>query len=117
MENDSRERIVSPHGPDARAGAKQERRWEGYKAHFTETCDPGSPHLIMRAAATPASADDATQTTLIHQDLTELGLHPTEHFAGTGYSSAKLIVEARTAGIDLVAPIKAPSGHPVTGGR
>jgi transposase len=105
------ERIVSPHDLDARAGAKQEHHWDGYKAHLTETCDAGAPHLIVRAAATPASADDATQTTAIHDDLAEHGIHPSEHFADTGYSSAKLIVQARTAGIDLVAPVKLSNGR------
>lgn len=105
------ERIVSPHDLDARAGAKQEHHWDGYKTHLTETCDQGTPHLIVRAAATPASSDDATQTTTIHDDLAKHGIHPAEHFADTGYSSAKLIVQARTAGIDLVAPVKLSNGR------
>ena len=104
-------RIVSPHDPDARAGAKQEHHWDGHKAHFTQTCDANAPHLIVRAAATPASSDDATQTTMIHHDLAKHGIHPPEHFADTGYSSAKLIAQARTAGIDLIAPVKLSNGR------
>lgn len=65
----------------------------------------------MRAAATPASSDEATQTTAIHDGLAQHGMHPGEHFADTGPSSAKLIVQARTAGIDLLAPVKLSNGR------
>jgi hypothetical protein len=54
--------LVSPHDPDARCAVKRATVWDGYKAHFTETCDPGAPHLVASSATTPAAADDSTVT-------------------------------------------------------
>src|SRR4029453_17038524 len=38
--------ILNPYRLDARPGVKRGRTWRGYKAHFTETCEPDRPHLI-----------------------------------------------------------------------
>ncbi len=37
------QRLASPYDPDARYGVKRGSGWTGYKAHLTETCDPGMP--------------------------------------------------------------------------
>jgi hypothetical protein len=73
------ERIASPHDLDARAGAKQEHHWDGYKAHFTETCDQGAPHLIVRAAATPTSSDHPACLTARARVVVARGQGDAEH--------------------------------------
>jgi hypothetical protein len=44
--------ILNPYDLDARPGVKRGRNWRGYKAHFTETCEPDRPHLITHVATT-----------------------------------------------------------------
>jgi Transposase domain (DUF772) len=44
--------LLNPYDVDARAGVKRGRNWRGYKAHFTETCEPHRPHLITHVATT-----------------------------------------------------------------
>lgn len=38
--------LSSPYDTDAHLGRKRTTKWVGYKAHLTETCDEGRPHLI-----------------------------------------------------------------------
>lgn len=39
----SRARITSPYDPDSRSAVKRGSAWDGYKVHFSETCDPQNP--------------------------------------------------------------------------
>ena len=105
------ERIVTPHDLDARCGVKRSTVWDGYKVHFTETCDQGAPHLVVFVATTPASSDDSTMTDTVHQHLATRAMKPTEHYVDCGYTSAKIILQARTQDIDLVGPVKQAGGH------
>ena len=43
----SSKRVCSPYDTDARYSSKPGIEWEGYKVHFTETCDQDVPHLIV----------------------------------------------------------------------
>ncbi|MGY0063692.1 transposase [Streptomyces sp. LZ34] len=88
-------RIVSPHDRDARCGVKRGSAWDGYKTHLTESCDDDLPHLITCTATTPATTDDHQLTTTVHQTLSERGLKPAEHYVDGGYTSAKIILQAR----------------------
>jgi transposase len=105
------QRLVSPYDTDARCAVKRTTIWDGYKAHFTETCDDDAPHLVVATATTPAPVDDGTMTASVHQDLLGHGLSPTEHYVDTGYTSAALLVAACADGIDLVGPVKAAGGR------
>jgi hypothetical protein len=115
-----RDCLISPYDLDARYSVKRDHGWEGYKVHFTETCDapraaagPGPdegrgdpPNLITAVATTEATVSDATMTTPVHQQLAERHLLPGEHLVDSGYPSAGLIVHAaRTFGITLVSPL------------
>ena len=73
--------------------------------HFTETCDPGTPRLVVHADTTPANMHEAERTGLIHDALAAKGLAPSEHLVDSAYVSAGHLVTARTRhGIDLVGP-------------
>ena len=121
-----RDCLISPYDLDARYSVKRDHGWGGYKARFTETCDPPGagpsasrtanagpqegrgdrPNLITAVATTEATAGDAAMTTPIHQQLADRDLLPGEHLAGSGYPSAELIVHAaRVFGITLVSPL------------
>ena len=54
-------RLVGPHDPDARCGVKRGMVWDGYKVHYSETCDQDLPHLVVNVATTHAAVDDSTQ--------------------------------------------------------
>jgi transposase len=112
--------LVSPYDLDARYGVKRDHGWDGYKVHFTETCDaPGAaagagpdegrgdpPNLVTAVATTEATASDAAMATPLHEQLDARGLLPREHLVDSGYPSAGLIVHAaRTYAITLVAPL------------
>ena len=121
-----RAQLISPYDLDARYGVKRDHGWNGYKVHFTETCDvPGAPagagpdegpgpdegrggrpNLITGVATTEATVGDAAMTTPIHEQLDGRGLLPREHLVDSGYPSAGLIVHAaRIFGITLVSPL------------
>ena len=105
------QRLVSPHDPDARCAVRRTTVWDGYKAHFTGTCDPGAPHLVVPGATTPAAAGDSTVTTLVHRGLHAHSLTPAGHFAAMGYTSAALLVQSASDGTGLVGPVKATGGR------
>ncbi|WJE00766.1 IS1182 family transposase [Streptomyces antimycoticus] len=105
-------RIVSPHDPQARCGVKRGSAWDGYKTHLTESCDDDLPHLITCTATTPATTDDHQLTHAVHQTLTERGLKPAEHYMDSGYTSAKIILQARAQGIEVIGPVKQAGGRP-----
>ncbi len=53
-----RDRLISPYDLDARHSVKRDHGWDGYKVHFTETCNPPDP-----ATTTATTATTATKTT------------------------------------------------------
>jgi transposase len=99
--------IGSPYDPQARYGKKESTSWEGYKVHFTETCDPDIPHLITDVQTTPATTADGDVTPTIHQTLKEQELLPQTHLVDTGYLDAALLVSSREQyGVELVGPTR-----------
>lgn len=62
-------------------------------------------------ATTAASVDDATMTEPVRQGLARRGMTPAEDYVDCGYTSAKLILQARADGIDLIGPVKQAGGH------
>jgi len=103
-------RIDSPFDVDARRAVKRGMGWTGYKAHFTETCDPDTPHVIVRAEATAATVHDSAQTGRVHADLAARDLLPGEHFLDNGYIDAgEVVVAWRAYGVELVGPLRQDS--------
>ena len=79
--------LSSPYDTDARLGRKRATKWVGYKAHLTETCDEGRPHLITHVQTMAA---------------------PAVHLVDTGYLDAELLVTTRRDfGVDLAGPARA----------
>ncbi|MCQ4085192.1 transposase, partial [Streptomyces sp. RB6PN25] len=112
-----RDRLVSPHDPDARCGGKRGMLWDGYKAHYSESCDEDLPHLITSVATTSAAVDDSTQVQPVHDGLARRGLKPGEHLVDGGYTSAAIILTARAQGIDLVGPLPPASDRQTREGK
>ena len=100
--------LSSPHDTDAHLGRKRTTKWIGYKAHLTETCDDGKPHLITHVQTMAAPVADAEATTPAHTALQDKGLLPAMHLVDTGYLDAELLVTTRRDfGIDLAGPARA----------
>jgi transposase len=103
--------IGSPYDPQARYGIKRGVGWRGYKAHFTETCQPDRPHLIVHVATTVATANDVDTVAARHADLAAADLLPDEHLVDAGYVSVDHVLDARADhGVELVGPLPPDSG-------
>ncbi len=99
------DRVESPYDTEARFRAKAGTNWTGYMVHFTETCDPGAPRLVVHADTTPANVHEAPRTAPIHAALVAKGLAPSEHLVDSAYVSADHLITAhKQHGIDLVGP-------------
>jgi len=100
--------LSSPYDTDAHLARKRTTKWIGYKAHLTETCDEGKPHLITHVQTMAAPVADAEATTLAHTALRDKGLLPATHLVDMGYLDAELLVTTRRDfGIDLAGPARA----------
>ncbi|MFE3887978.1 IS1182 family transposase [Streptomyces lydicus] len=100
-------RLVTPYDTDARGSVKRDTMWDGYKVHFTETCEPGIPNLITNVATTVATVQDRSMTEAIHDQLAARDCLPGEHWVDAGYPTAAALVSARREhGIALHGPIQ-----------
>src|SRR3954470_11658911 len=100
-------RFDSPYDPDARYGNKRSPPWNGYKAHFTETCDADCPHFVVHVETTPAPVSDVAMTAPVHEALRAKDLLPGTHLVDAGYVDADLLIDAQAAhGNELVGPVR-----------
>jgi|Tabmets5t2r1_1033131.scaffolds.fasta_scaffold08979_1 transposase len=98
--------ILNPYDPDARPGVKRGRNWRGYKAHFTETCEPDRPHLVTHVATTDAATADLDTVADRHRDLAARALLPEVHLVDAGYVSVGQILSAADDhGVQLSGPL------------
>lgn len=99
--------ISSPYDDEAHLAKKGSTCWVGYKAHLTETCEDGGPHLITHVETTAAPTADGDVTPRIHRDLKAEGLLPTTHLVDTGFLDAELlVVSERDYGVTLLGPTR-----------
>ena len=110
--------IQSPYDVEARYSSKRSTNWVGYKAHLSETCDEGYPHLITQVSTTLATTSDFVMGAPIEQDLAERDLLPATHLIDSGYVVADLLVSApRDHQIDVVGPALSSSSRQGREGR
>ncbi|WP_412104410.1 IS1182 family transposase [Streptomyces europaeiscabiei] len=113
----SRARITSPYDPDSRNAVKRGSAWDGYKVHFTETCDAqesNRPHLITHVVTTDATVGDPVVVDEIHDRLHAKHLLPGEHLMDAGYISAELLLTAPSQrGIRVIGPVRPHTRHTV----
>jgi|SRR5579859_1526101 len=102
--------INNPYDVEARYSCKRSTTWTGYKAHFTEICEPDAPHLITAVLTTAATTPDWHALPLIHQDLADKDLLPAEEIVDAGYVDSEVLVNsAATFGVRVVGPV--PADH------
>ena len=98
--------ILNPYDLHARPGVKRGRNWRGYKAHFTETCEPDRPHLVTHVATTDAATADLDTVADRHADLAVVNLLPDVHLVDAGYTSVgQVLAAADDHGVELVGPL------------
>lgn len=71
--------IPSPYDVEARYSRKKRTAWNGYKVHFTETCDTDTPHLIVEVTSTSATTADGEIIGALHSHRDEQQLLPDQH--------------------------------------
>ena len=99
------ERLCSPYETEARYSMKRNLEWEGYKCHYTESCDEGFPRLVLQVDTTIAPIPDVAMLGPIQEGLAENGLLPSAQLADAGYVGARQMLESRERyQIELVGP-------------
>ncbi|OIJ84923.1 hypothetical protein BIV25_45400 [Streptomyces sp. MUSC 14] len=100
-------RLASPYDVQARNGVKEEIRWDGYKVHLTETCEPDTAHLITHVVTTNGAVSDDHMAATVHAGLAARDLLPAEHWVDAGYANAAALTAAhQDHGIALHGPLK-----------
>ncbi|MCM8555511.1 IS1182 family transposase [Streptomyces sp. STCH 565 A] len=109
-------RLVSPYDTEARASVKRDVKWDGYKIHLTESCDPDTAHLITNVLTSDATVPDIKATDMVHDSLAAKGLLPGEHLLDSGYIDGPRIVTARTRhDVLLTGPVRGNTSTQATG--
>jgi transposase len=103
--------ISSPYDVEARYSTKHDVEWVGYKAHLTETCDEGRPHLIVNVETTPATTPDDNMIEVVHESEKGRDLLPGEHLVDKGYTDSKVLVASLSDyGVTIVGPVAEDPG-------
>lgn len=81
-------------------------QWVGYNVHLSETCDEGTPHLIVNVEMTPATTPDDNMIAVVHESERARDLLPGEHLVHKGYTDAHVLVESqREYGVTIVGSV------------
>lgn len=109
-------RLVSPYDTEARASVKRDIKWDGYKVHLTESCDPDTAHLITNVLTSDVTVPDIKATDTVHDSLAAKNLLPGEHLLDSGYIDGPRIVTAQTRhDVTLTGPIRGNTTTQATG--
>ncbi|MFC8536414.1 IS1182 family transposase [Streptomyces sp. NPDC057249] len=98
-------RLVTPYDTEVRASLKRDIKWDGFKVHLTETCEPGTPNLITHVLTTDATVPDIKATETVHDALADQDLLPGEHLLDAGYVDGRRLVTAQQHGITMTGPV------------
>ncbi len=99
------ERVVTPHDPEARYSEKRGRGWEGYKVHFTETCEADRPRLLTDVAVTAATQPDGATLKTIQAELARRHCLPGQHLVDAGYVAGWTLADSQQLyQVELVGP-------------
>lgn len=107
-----KEKIQTPHDPEARYSTKRGKSWTGYKMHVTETAnDKGEVNFITDISTTNACERDNETLQQIQENLTERGLKPEEQFVDKGYTTGDNLSDSRENGIQLMGEVSEPGNN------
>jgi transposase len=96
--------LVSPVDPDARFGAKSDKkRFTGYKANVTETIEG---RFITGITAMPGNRPDGETMDSLVQEQKKLDLSPAKIIGDTAYGYGSYRKGLRESGTEVVAPLR-----------
>lgn len=97
--------LSSASDPEARWSRKRHTEWTGYKVHLSETCDEGTPNLIVAVHTTVATTADVVALDDVHDLLQAQGVGAGEHYVDEGYATAEAVDKAARNGMELIGPL------------
>ena len=110
-ETPPKDRITTPHDPEARIGKKGDTVWLGNKLHIVETADANWPNFIVDLLVTDPSQGDSEATEQIAQ-RTAFRLRDVEAIiADGGYYTARNSQCVRQLGMELISPPQSEKAH------
>lgn len=99
--------VQSPYETEMRYSEKRTTTWEGYKAHFTESCDEGLPHLVTQVTTEDAPVPDCNTLPTIQKNLADKQLLPAQQLVDAGYTAAAHYAHSHSQHqIELVGPTR-----------
>lgn len=101
-----KDKIQSPHEPEARYSEKRGKTWVGYKTHITETANErGSVNFITDITTANACEQDHEALTGIQEKLEERELKPEHQYTDKGYVTGENLSESAKRGIQLMGEV------------
>ena len=98
-----KDKIQTPHDPEARYSKKRGKSWTGGKVHITETAnEKGQVNFITDVTTTNACEQDNETLPQIQGNLEERELKPEQQFVDKGYTTGDNLAESQQAGIQLM---------------
>ena len=103
---DGKEKIQTPHDPEARYSTKRGKSWTGYKEHVTETAnEKGEVNFVTDITTTNACEQDSETLPQIQQNLEERDLKPEQQFVDKGYTTGDNLADSQENGIELTGEV------------
>jgi len=110
-----KEKIVTPHEPEARYSERKGKSWIGYKLQVTETAEESEQgeevvNFITDVEVTNAAEHDSQYTIRAIERQKEKGLEPEEMLTDSAYVNSGTIAEARKMDTELTGPVSTGGG-------
>ena len=98
-----KDKIQSPHEPEARYSEKRGKSWVGYKTHITETAnEKGEVNFITDITTTNSCEQDNETLSGIQEKLETANLKPEQQFTDKGYVTGDNLSESGKKNIQLM---------------
>jgi transposase len=98
-----KDKIQSPHEPEARYSEKRGKSWIGYKTHITETAnEKGELNFITDITTTNSCEQDNETLSDIQEKLEASNLKPEQQFTDKGYVTGSNLANSQEKDIQLM---------------
>jgi transposase len=98
-----KEKIQTPHDPEAHYSTKRGKSWTGYKMHVTETAnDKGEVNFITDVVTTNACDRDNETLPQIQENIEKRNLNPDQQFTDKAYITGNNLANSQDHGIKLM---------------
>jgi len=98
-----KDKIQTPHDPEARYSTKRDNSWTGYKMHVTETAnDKGEVNFITDVVTTNACERDNETLPQIQENIEKRHVNPEQQYADKAYVTGNNLASSQKHGIKLM---------------